>query len=148
MVEKYSKKEKNRGRIEKRTVRIYENNLNELNKEKWKSVNSIIEVERIVKIKDKITKEIAYFISDLKPETRAKYFFESIRSHWQIESFHYIKDKTFLEDTWKVKTKNAPANYSIIRNLAINIFRHHGLNCIQEAIEKCANNVGFMMSLL
>lgn len=129
-------------------MKVYENNLNELNKEKWKSVNSIIEVERIVKIKEKITKEIAYFISDLKPETGAKYFLESIRSHWQIESFHYIKDKTFLEDAWKVKTKNAPANYSIIRNLAINIFRHRGLNCIQEAIEKCANNVGFMMSLL
>lgn len=147
MIEKYSRKEKNRGRIEKRTLKIYKNHLNEFNKEKWKSVNSIIEVERVVKIKDKTTKEIAYFISDLKPETGAKYFFESIRLHWQIESFHYIKDTTFLEDAWKVKTKNAPANYSIIRNLAINIFRHRGLNCIQEAIEKCANNVGFMMSL-
>ena len=127
---------------------MYKNNLNEFNKKKWKSVNSLIKVERIVKIKEKITKEIAYFISDLKPETGAKYFFESIRSHWQVESFHYIKDKTFLEDAWKVKTKNAPANYSIIRNLAINIFRHHGYECVQEVIEKCANNVGFMMSLL
>jgi len=60
----------------------------------------------------------------------------------------YIKDKTFLEDDWKVKTKNAPANYSIIRNLAINIFRHRGYECIQAAIEKCANNVEFMMGLL
>jgi predicted transposase YbfD/YdcC len=68
--------------------------------------------------------------------------------HWNIESFHYIKDKTFLEDDWKVKTKNAPANYSIIRNLAINIFRHRGYDQIQEVVEKCANNVGFMMSLL
>ena len=147
-MEKYSKKEKNRGRIEKRTVKIYKNNLNEFNKKKWKSVNSIIEVERIVTKKEKTTKEIAYFISDLKPEIGAKYFFESIRAHWQIESFHYIKDKTFLEDAWKVKTKNAPANYSIIRNLSINIFRHRGYDCIQEVIEKCANNVEFMMSLL
>lgn len=129
-------------------MKIYENSLDEFNKKKWKSVNSIIEVEKIVKIKRETTTEIAYFISDLKPEIGAKYFFESIRSHWQIESFHYIKDKTFSEDAWKVKTKNAPANYSIIRNLAINIFRHRGLNCIQEAIEKCANNVEFMMGLL
>ena len=35
-----------------------------------------------------------------------------------------------------------------MRNLAINIFRHRGFDCIQEAIEKCANNVGFMMGLL
>lgn len=127
---------------------MYKNNLNKLNKKKWKSVNSIIEVERIIKIKEKTTKEIAYFISDLKPKTGSKYFFESIRSHWQIESFHYIKDKVFLEDDWKVKTKNAPANYSIIRNLVINIFRQHKFNCIQAMIEKCANNIPFMMTLL
>lgn len=105
-------------------------------------------MERVVVFKEKTTKEIAYFISDLKPETSAKYFFKGIRSHWQIETFHYIKDKIFLEDDWKVRTKNAPANYSIIRNLAINIFRNCGYECIQEAIEKCANNVSFMMSLL
>jgi len=104
-------------------------------------------VERVVEFKKKTTKEIAYFISDLKPETGARYFCEGIRDHWQIESFHYIKDKTFLEDAWKVKTKNASANYSIIRNLAINIFRNRGFDCIQEAIEKCANNVEFMLGL-
>ena len=129
-------------------MKVSKNNLDEANKKKWESVNSIIEVERIVKFKEKTTKEIAYFISDLKPEVGAKYFYEGIRSHWQIESFHYIKDKTFLEDDWKVKTKHAPANYSLIRNLAINIFRNRGFDCIQKAIEKCANNVPFMLSLL
>lgn len=145
---KYAKKEKNKGRVEKRTVRVYENNLNRQNKKKWESVRSIIEVKRETTTKGKLSKETAYFISDLKPTMGAKYFYEGIRSHWQIETFHYIKDKTFLEDAWKVKTKNAPANYSLIRNLAINIFRNRGFDCIQEAIEKCANNVPFMMSLL
>lgn len=127
---------------------MYKNNLSGENRKKWKSVNSIIEIRRVTVSKGKTKKEIAHFISDLKPEIGAKYFYKGIRSHWQIESFHYIKDKIFLEDEWKVKTKNAPANYSIIRNLAINIFRHRGYDCIQEAIEKCANNVKFMMSLL
>lgn len=134
--------------MEKRTVRVFKNNLSGENRKKWTSINSIIEIRRASVSKGKTKKETAYFISDLKPEIGAKYFYEGIRSHWQIESFHYIKDKTFLEDDWKVKTKNAPANYSLIRNLAINIFRHHGYGCIQEAVEKCANNVSFMMSLL
>lgn len=121
--------------------------MNAENKKKWESVHSIIEVERIVTFKEKTTKEVAYFISDLKPAMGAQYFYEGIRSHWQIETFHYIKDKTFLEDDWKVRTKNAPENYSIIRNLVINIFRNRGFDCIQEAMEKCANNVPFMMSL-
>lgn len=134
--------------MEKRTVRVYGNKLNKENRKKWQSIQSIIEVKREILHKGKLSKETAYFISDLKPETGAKYFYEGIRSHWQIETFHYIKDKTFLEDAWKVKTKNAPANYSLIRNLVINIFRHHGYDCIQEVMEKCANNIAFMMNLL
>ncbi len=133
--------------MEKRTVKVYKNNLSEENKKKWKSVRSIIEVKREIANKGKFSEEIAYFISDLKPEIGAKYFYKGIRSHWQIESFHYIKDKTFLEDDWKIKTKNAPENYSVIRNLAVNIFRNQGFKCIQEAIEKCANNVPFMIGL-
>lgn len=129
-------------------MRVYENYLNEENKKKWESVKSIIRVERIIEFKKKTTKETAYFIADLKPEIGAKYFYEGIRSHWQIESFHYIKDKVFLEDSWKVRTKNAPENYSVIRNFAINVFRKNGFDCIQEAIEKCANNVEFMVGLI
>ena len=145
---KYSKEEKNKGRIEKRTVKVYKNKLSKENKKKWISVQSIIEVKRETIVKGERSCETAYFISDLNPEIGAKYFYNGIRSHWQIETFHYIKDKIFLEDDWKVRTKNAPANYSLIRNLAINIFRQRGLDCIQEALEKCANNVPFMMSLL
>jgi predicted transposase YbfD/YdcC len=133
--------------MEKRTVKVYKSKLDKENKKKWISVKSIIEVRREISNKGKLSKETAYFISDLKPEIGAKYFYEGIRSHWQIETFHYIKDKTFLEDDWKVKTKNAPANYSLIRNLTINIFRQHGFDCIQAIIEKCANNVPFMMTL-
>lgn len=129
-------------------MRVYTNTLQKANKKKWTSIRSLIEVKREIETHGKSSTEIAYFISDLQPTVGAKYFYEGIRSHWQIETFHYIKDITFLEDQWKVKTKNAPANYSLIRNLAINIFRQHGLHRIQEAIEQCANNVPFMMSLL
>jgi predicted transposase YbfD/YdcC len=101
----------------------------------------------MVKHTDKVTEEIAYFISSLSPKTGARIFNEGVRSHWNIESFHYIKDVVFGEDRSKVKTKNAPGNYSIIRNLVINIFRKNNLHSMQETIERCANNVPFMMSL-
>ena len=98
--------------------------------------------------KGKTTEETAYFISSLSSETEAKIFNEGIRGHWSIESFHYIKDVVFGEDGSKVKTKNAPCNYSIIRNLVIGIFRKNNLHKIQETIEKCANNVPYMLSLI
>lgn len=126
---------------------MYKSNLDTRNKKKWDNVRSVIEVKREVTNKGKLSEEIAYFISDLPHEIGARYFYEGVRNHWQIETFHYIKDKTFLEDDWKVRTKNAPANYSLLRNVCINIFRQHGFECMQATVEKCANNVPFMMSL-
>ena len=111
-------------------------------------VHLILRIQRTVKHKDKVSEETAYFISSLGAKTGAKVFNEGIRSHWNIESFHYIKDVIFGEDRSKVKTNNAPCNYSLIRNLVINIFRKNNLHSMQETIEKCANNVSFMMSLI
>ena len=110
-------------------------------------MKSFVQVHRKVACRGKITEETAYFISSLPPQTKVRVFNEGVRSHWNIESFHYIKDVTFGEDRSKVKTGNAPVNYSLVRNLAINIFRKNNLHKIQEATEKCANNVPFMMSL-
>lgn len=100
-----------------------------------------------MKFKEKVTEETAYFISSLSSETKVSVFSLGIRSHWSIESFHYIKDVVFGEDGSKVRTKNAPCNYSLVRNLVINIFRKNNLHKIQETVEKCSNNVPFMMSL-
>lgn len=126
---------------------MYKSDLDAKNKKKWNGVRSIIEVKREIVKKGKPSEEIAYFISDLSHKMGARYFCEGVRSHWQIETFHYIKDVTFMEDKWKVRLKNAPANYSLLRNVSINIFRQHGFECMQAMVEKCANNVPFMMSL-
>ena len=41
-----------------------------------------------------------------------------IRSYWSVESMHYVKDVTFGEDASLIRTKNAPTNFSIMRNIA------------------------------
>lgn len=112
-------------------------------------MKSLIEIERtIIDKNNKKTTETTYFISSLPTTVTAKTISEGIRGHWKIESFHYIKDVIFGEDKWKVKTKNAPANYSLIRNIVLNIFRHNGFDNIQETVEKCANNIVFMMAMM
>jgi predicted transposase YbfD/YdcC len=104
-------------------------------------------VYRKVIVKEKTSIETAFFISSLPPNTPAKIFNEGVRLHWSIESFHWIKDVTFKEDASKVSIKNAPENYSLLRNMAINIFRKNGFHKIQSITEKCANNVSFMMHI-
>jgi len=126
---------------------VYDNDLNQETRKNWKSIRSLIQVIRIITEKEKTKQEVSYFISNLNANTSARYFAEAIRNHWKIESFHYIKDVTFSEDKWRVRTKNAPLNYSLMRTLSINIFRQNGFQKIQEVMERCANNVGFMRGL-
>lgn len=115
----------------------------------WIGLKTIIKVERQVKMKNKETKEIAYFITSLPSLTPANVFSEGIRSHWSIEnSLHYVKDTTFKEDASKIRTKNAPQNISILKTLIINIFRQNGFNNIAQATRLVANDIYKMRRLI
>lgn len=123
---------------------------------KWIGLQCFIQVTRIVKRrvsktkKLKTTKETAYFISSLSPLlTSAKEFNQGIRSHWSIEnSLHYVKDKTFQEDGSRIRTKNAPQNMSLIRNIAINIFKKHNYDNIAQATRLVANDIFGLWELI
>jgi predicted transposase YbfD/YdcC len=69
--------------------------------------------------------ETSFFASSLDSKTTsAKIFADGIRGHWSIEnSLHYIKDVTFDEDKSKIISANLAQSMSIIRNIAINLFR-------------------------
>lgn len=132
--------EKNRGRKEKRISEVYKN-LNNISPA-WTGLNSIVKIERIVERDNKNTSEVAYYISSLSPKTSAKQFNRVIRNHWLIEnSLHYVKDKTFGEDDSKIKKGSAPQNLSIIRNVAINIFRQHGYTSMAQAIRLVSDDL-------
>lgn len=130
----------NRGRKEKRISEVYKNldNISSV----WTGLRSIIKVERFVERDNKNTNEIAYYISSLSPKTSAKEFNLAIRNHWLIEnSLHYVKDKTFREDASKIRKGSAPQNLSIIRNIAINIFRNHGYTNMAQAIRLVSDDL-------
>ena len=120
----------------------------------WTELKSIIRVKRTIKFtggknKNKIHKETAYFISSLPSTTKAKIFNQGIRSHWSIEnSLHYVKDKTFNEDASRIRTKNAPENISLIRNIVINIFRENNYQNIAQAIRLISNDITKMFEMI
>jgi len=136
--DKTSNIEKNRGRIELRETTVFDAP-KYLSKE-WKGIKNIIEVVRTTKRDDKISEETSYFISSSDGD--AEYFNRGIRLHWGIEnSLHYIKDVVFGEDNSKIKKDNSPENNSIIRNIAINIFRDNGYKSIKSAIRLNCNKI-------
>jgi len=96
---------------------------------------------------EKPTIETSYYISSRS--ISAKVYNQGIRSHWAIEnSLHYVKDVTFREDASRIRTGDAPANFSLIRNIAINFLKR--LDCIsfKQAIRLFGGNIQVLAKLL
>ena len=138
-------KELNRGRKEKRTIKTYK--ANEYIKANWPSARTIVYVKRERTIKKRKAISYSYYLSSIS--VKAKEFAVGIRHHWGIENrLHYVKDVTLKEDESKIRSGNAPAILSLIRNLVINIARCNGENRIKKYIRQCSGNIEFIVSLL
>lgn len=132
--------EKNRGRLETRIVAVFV--IPEELKADWTGIASFVQVTRNFTSNSGSSNEVAYFISSLPTDTPAQEFAEGIRSHWSIEnSLHYVKDVTMGEDASKTKTKNAPQNISVFKNITINLFRLAGYDNMAQAIRLMANDI-------
>lgn len=83
---------------------------------------------------------LTIYISSIK-KNNAKYFGRYIRNHWGIENrLHWVKDVIMKEDTSKTAGRMAAENISILRNIAINLFRLDGFDSIKHATQLYANN--------
>lgn len=47
-----------------------------------------------------------------------------VRSHWAIKnSLHWVMDMVFRDDESRVRTDHAPANFTTIKHMALNLLR-------------------------
>jgi len=91
-------------------------------KEEWKNLTSIGMVESEVRRGGQISKDTRYYISSLLPN--ASLFAEAVRGHWGIENkLHWSLDVTFQDDLCRIRKNNAPANFTIIKQIAMNLFK-------------------------
>jgi len=138
-------REKNRGRKEKMTIKTYKTN--EYIQKNWPKAQALVVVKRERVIKKSKAISYSYYLSSIS--VKAKEFAVGIRHHWGIENrLHYVKDVTLKEDESKIRSGNAPAILSLIRNLVINIARTNGENRIRKYMRQCAGNVELIVSLL
>lgn len=133
--------EQNRGRDETRRVFVYDD-LYDIDIEQWIGIKEIVKVERVTYTinRDLPSIDTSYYISST--HMTAKEYNKGIRSHWSIEnSLHYVKDVTFHEDASRIRTGNAPTNFSIIRNIAINVLRRMNYNSFPQAIRMVGGDI-------
>ena len=133
--------EQNRGRDETRRVFVYDD-LYGIDTSQWIGIKQLVKVERVTYTQKKTLPSVdtSYYISSI--ETSASQYNKGIRSHWSIEnSLHYVKDVTFHEDASRIRTGNAPTNFSIIRNIAINVLRRMNFNSFPQAIRMVGGDI-------
>ena len=137
--------EKNRGRTTCRIVSVFTDLCGiDLH---WVGVQSLIQVERIgIRSANKYS-QTNYYISSLI--AKATIFAHGIRQHWAIENrLHWVKDVVFGEDAAPLSNYNAATNWSIIRNIAINLARKSGYDSLTKAERFLAHDIDKMISLL
>jgi predicted transposase YbfD/YdcC len=92
--------------------------------EKWINLESIGLVESVRIINGKTSVETRYFISSL--DNNVELFAKSVRGHWGIEnSLHWILDVAMREDKSRIRKDNAPANFAMLRHIAVNVLRQN-----------------------
>lgn len=143
----YSKTmEKNRGRLEIREAYLYDNI--EGIDEAWIDIKRIIKVIRSGIRNNKPYYEEHYYISSLS-KLNAQEMATIIREHWGIENgLHYVKDVNMNEDKSRIKGASAAENLSIIKNIAINIYRYNGFKSIKYATQRYTNRIVEQLQLI
>ena len=111
--------DKGHGRIEVRKCRVMKNLSKIPESAQWVRMQSVIEVQRKVMEKNKETNMVSYYISST--QKTASEMLKTIRSHWAIESMHWVMDVVFREDAGRMRKDNAPANMAVVRRFVLNI---------------------------
>lgn len=91
--------------------------------------------------------EARYYIS-----TRylsGKRFAEAVRSHWAIESMHWVLDVTFREDESRTRERTLGNNLSWLRRFAVTLLKRHPINdSIRGKMLRCSYNTDFLTEVL
>ena len=137
--------EKTRGRITCRIVELF-TDITGIDSS-WQGLKSFVQVERIGIRQGKTYQQTNYYITSLL--TGAGEFAHRIRSHWGIENrLHWIKDVVLGEDAAPLSNHNAATNWSIIRNIAINLARQGCYDSLTKAERFLAHDIDKLFLLL
>jgi predicted transposase YbfD/YdcC len=125
------------GRIERRTCQQMLVDKGWLGKEyRWSGLKSIVKVSSEVHEKStgKDTTETRWYISSL--DLNAEQTLHAVRSHWQVESMHWVLDMTFREDESRIRKKRGPLAFNVMRKIAMALFKQDGTKSASMARKK------------
>lgn len=119
--------DKDHGRIETRTCTVasevdwMDGGRRHPDERRFPGVASLVKSVTRTEWRGKITSETRYFVSSavLTPQRAAA----AIRSHWTIESMHWVLDVIFKEDQSRLRRGHGARNIALVRRFSFNVVR-------------------------
>jgi predicted transposase YbfD/YdcC len=110
------------GRIETRTYTVIHDVEWLQERHNWPGLEGVVMVESKRETDGKVTQETRFYVTSLV--LLANLVGPMIRDHWAIENgLHWIMDMVFRDDECRVRTENAPANFTTLKHMANNLIR-------------------------
>jgi len=110
------------GRIETRTTTVIHDIDWLQERHNWPGLNGVVMIESLREIDGKAERETRLYLTSLA--LVAVQLGLIVRDHWAVENcLHWVLDMVFRDDECRVRTKNAPANFTTIKHMALNLLR-------------------------
>ena len=136
------------GRIETRTTTVIHDIAWLRQRHDWPGLKAIVMVESRREIDGEIQQQTRFYITSLV--LLAAQLGLIVRSHWAIEnSLHWVMDMIFRDDECRVRTDHAPANFTTIKHIALNLLRNApGKDSLRLRRKVAAWDDNFLASLI
>ena len=109
-------------RIETRTTTVIQDVEWMRQRHKRPGLNRVVIVESARQIDGAITSETRVYITSLR--LPAYLMGPIVRDHWTVENkLHWVMDMIFRDDECRVRTDHAPANFTTLKHMALNLIR-------------------------
>ena len=116
------------GRVETRDITVIHDVGWLQDRHHWPALTSVVMVEstRVIpshdQDADKIEHETRFYITSLA--LAACLLGALVRDHWAVEnSLHWVLDMVFRDDECRLRTDHAPANFTTLKHMALNLIR-------------------------
>src|ERR1700676_1105541 len=142
------------GRIETRTYTAIHDVAWLQQRHQWPGLQGVVMVESQREIPgpspqaDTIERETRFYITSLL--WVAVQLGPAIRAHWMVENgLHWVMDMNFRDDECRIRTDHAPANFTTIKHMALNLIRRvPGKDSIRLRRKVAAGDDDFLASLI